>query len=395
MASYWKAACSPEIVIEAGTLSLRQRKWWEWLILNGLGQFFYENKIDFTKPGLFKITSPKNSEGDAIKNAGTFPNQDDKTMLPIGGGKDSAVTLEIFKRSGKKMVCFALNPSKDSRAVMAAAGCDNFIAVKRTIDKKLLKLNRQGYLNGHTPFSAYLAFLTTLTAALFDCRYIAVSNERSSNEATLDYLGKKINHQWSKTFSFEERFQTYSKKYLNKGILYFSFLRPFYELQIAKIFSGFKKYFNSFLSCNEAYKIYSGQKTPAGQWCCNCSKCLFAFIILYPFLGKEKMTGIFGQDLFANADLLETVKELTGEKPSKPLECVGERKESLAAFYLSLIKAKEGSEKKMPVLLEYFERKIMPKHKNLARQAKKILSSWNKKNSLPEEFEKILLRKKA
>jgi hypothetical protein len=386
MISYWKTACSPEIIINAGALDAEQKKWWQWLITNGLGQFFYENKINFNEPGFLKITATKPA---SLK----FSNLkiSEKIMVPMGGGKDSAATLEILKRAEKDLVCFALNPAKNTKKIIKMAGCKNPVFARRQIDPKLIELNQKGYLNGHTPFSAYLAFLTTLAAALFDCRYIAVSNESSSNEATLKYLNKDINHQWSKTFSFERSFKKYSQKYLARQIEYFSFLRPLYEIQIAKIFANFKKYHPVFLSCNEAYKTYSGIKNPTGTWCANCSKCLFAFIILYPFIGKEEAIRIFGQNLFDNRNLLEIAKELTGVKPIKPLECVGTRQESNIAFYLSLSKARqELPTGELPFLLDYFEKNILPKKKNWPKEAEKILASWNRQNSLPKGFDKIL-----
>jgi hypothetical protein len=391
IASYWKTTCSPEIIIEAGALSPEQKKWWRWLLMNGLGQFFYENKIDPCGPDFLRIKNP--AENKKIPAAKKNIKLNDKILVPIGGGKDSAVTLEILAQNKKDILCFCLNPSEESLAIAKTAGNYDCAIAKRTMDKKLIELNRQGYLNGHTPFSAYLAFLTTLAAALFDCQQIAVSNEASSNEATLKYLGKDINHQWSKTFAFERSFRKYSQKYLSAGTDYFSFLRPLHEIQIAKIFSGFEKYHPLFISCNEAYKTRSGQTTPTGKWCASCSKCLFAFIILYPFISEEKMIKIFGQNLFENKALLETAKELTGEKPAKPLECVGTREESRVSFYLSLLKfRRESPSSKLPFLLDHFEKKAMPKNKNWSKGAKKILASWNEQNSLPEGFDKILKR---
>jgi len=391
IASYWKIACSPEIIIEAGPLASEQKKWWRWLLINGLGQFFYENKIDPYKPDFLRIKALNDSKN--IPLAKKNMESKDRILVPIGGGKDSAVTLKILARAKKNILCFCLNPNENSLAIVKAAGNYDCVVARRSIDKKLFELKQQGYLNGHTPFSAYLAFLTTLTAILFDCRHIAVSNEASSNEATLKYLGKNINHQWSKTFVFEKSFREYSQKYLAAETDYFSFLRPLHEIQIAKIFADFKKYHPLFISCNEAYKTYSGQKVPTGKWCANCSKCLFTFIILYPFLTREEMTKIFGQDLFDNKNLLETAKELMGEKPMKPLECVGTREESRIASYLSLMKFHQGSpNSKPPFLLDYFEKKIMPKNKNWPKEAGKILTSWDKQNSLPKGFDEILKR---
>ena len=57
--SYWKATCSPEIEIKVGFLNKEQIKWWKDLIINGMGQFFYENKIDWRPKNFLKITCSK------------------------------------------------------------------------------------------------------------------------------------------------------------------------------------------------------------------------------------------------------------------------------------------------------------------------------------------------
>jgi hypothetical protein len=228
---------------------------------------------------------------------------------------------------------------------------------------------------------------------IFDYKYLAFSNERSSNEGNLTYLGTNINHQWSKSFEFEQKFRNYCKKYLAKNIEYFSFLRPLYEIKIAELFSRYKKYFFTFLSCNEANKTHSGTKIPKRKWCCNCSKCLFVFTSLYPFLNEETLIKIFGENLFNKKSLFTIMQELIGEKKFKPFECVGTKQESLAIFYLSLKKHQINSKKgvnSLPILLKYFKENILPKYKNLEENSIKILNSWNNKHNLPKDFEIIL-----
>jgi len=360
MISYWKATCSPEIVIRAGYLNSEQIRWWQDLIMKGLGQFFFENKIPFQKPKFLIAASKKQN----LAKPSLVKTSWNKILVPVGGGKDSAVTLELLSAFSKKkpdIRCFSLNPTDAAKKIMKVAGCKKPIIVERKIDKFLLELNRNGFLNGHTPFSAYLAFLTTLVASLFGQKYIALSNEKSSNEGNVKYLGKTINHQWSKSFEFEEKFRKYSKKYLSKDIEYFSFLRPLYEIHIAEIFSRYPKYFPVFLSCNEAYKTASGTKKPTKKWCGKCSKCLFVFMILYPFLEEKEILKIFGKNLFQDKKLLPLLQQLIGEKGFKPFECVGTKKESLSALYLCWLKTK--GKKKLPYLLDYFERKILPRHK--------------------------------
>jgi len=367
MISYWKAACPPEIEIKAGSLNTGQIKWWKGLIREGMGQFFYENKINFKKPGFLKIKST----GPKWQGAGNLKLKNEY-LVPIGGGKDSAVTLERLKKKGKKVHCFSLNPTIAAQNIIKIGKCKKPIIAERKMDKKLLELNRKGFLNGHTPFSALLAFLCSLTAAVSGIKYIALSNERSSNEGNVRYLGKIINHQYSKSSDFEKKFRRYSKKYLAKDIEYFSYLRPFWEIQIARLFSNIPKYFPVFLSCNEAYKTDSGRKKPTKKWCGKCPKCLFVFLCLYPFVCEKELIKIFGKNLFKDRRLLPIMQELAGERKFKPFECVGTKKESLIGLYLSW--KKEKDKKKPPFLLNYFEKKILPKYKNLERESKKIFN---------------------
>ena len=393
--SYWKTTSSPEIEIRAGDLTQDQIKWWKDLIIEGMGQFFYENKINFKKPKFLNLKSLAKSTENRARQ--TFQGKlSNKVLVPMGGGKDSAVTLEILKNTEVRppeISCFGLNPKSAVKNIFEIANCKNPIIVERKIDKKLLELNQKGFLNGHTPFSAYLAFLSVLLAIVFDYKYIAFSNERSSNEGNLRYLGKIINHQYSKSFKFEKKFREYSKKYLVKDVEYFSFLRPLYEIQIVKLFSRYQKYLSAFLSCNEAFKTYSGKKIPIGKWCGNCPKCLFVFTCLYPFLKEKELIKIFGENLFEKKKLLPIMLELIGERKFKPFECVGTRKESLIAFYLNLDWEKFGREHfstRLPFLLKHFEKKILPKYRNLKRESRKIMNSWNNQNNLPKGFEDIL-----
>ncbi|HOI59850.1 MAG TPA: hypothetical protein PKU93_00835 [Candidatus Pacearchaeota archaeon] len=372
LVSYYKATCSPKIIIECGKLNLKQKNFWKKIYLKGLGEFFFQNKINFTNKNFLEIecNSNKTFKKKKIK-------AEEKILLPIGGGKDSIVSLNLLK--DENIYCLGLNKTKE---IENTIGKNKHIYVERKIDDKLLELNRKGYYNGHTPFSAYLAFLSLIVAYIINARYIVLSNERSSNEETTVYLNKKINHQYSKTFEFENDFRKYSKEFILEGIEYFSFLRPLYEIQIAKIFSKFKKYHTIFLSCNEANKTYSGTKEKTFKWCGSCPKCLFVFAILYPFIKEEELLKIFNKNLFEDKNLKDEMLKLIGFKKNKPFECIGTKKESLLAFYLSFKKAKD----KNYYLLNYLNKNNY--FKNI--KEKEILYDFNEKNNLPQKFKKIL-----
>ncbi len=407
--SYWKAICSPIIEIKTCPLSMKaspsspsstnlrfvsinqeQIEWWKDLIIKGMGQFFYENKINFRKPRFLKIRTLQRPGLCEIYRDPVSAKLKNRILVPVGGGKDSVVTLEKLKQQKKKVGCFLVNPTKAAKSVVKVSGIKDLIIVRREIDPTLLELNRKGCLNGHTPITAVLSLLSVFCAILFNYKYIAFSNEKSANEGNVKYLSKIINHQWSKSFEFEQKFREYSQKYLTSGVEYFSFLRPLYDIQIAKLFSKYPKYFSAFLSCNEAYKTASGTKLPIKRWCGNCSKCLFVFATLYPFTDEKNLIKIWGQNLFENKNLLPVMQELMGERKFKPFECVGTKKESLIAFYLSWKRYRDRVSVGLPFLLQYFEKKILPKYPNLEKESKKILNSWNYQNNLPKDFEKKL-----
>ncbi len=386
--SYWKAACPPRIVIRAGYLDKTQISFWRDLIAN-MGQFFYENNLPFIRPEFaVSISKKEKLVAAAVELSSRF-------LVPMGGGKDSLVTLELIKQelrekpyfgthSGEKVMAFTLNANPALRAVVAVAGAKN-IFVERKIDPRLLELNKLGYFNGHTPFSSILAVLGVALGVIFDCRYVAISQERSSNDGNTIYRGKKINHQYTKTIDFENKFRAYSKKYLAKGADYFSYLRPLYEFQIAMLFSNYPQYFDTFLSCNKAYTIANRQNN-AG-WCGNCAKCLSVFSMLYPFIGEAGVMRVFRQDLFKNAGLLPMMREMLGEAACKPFECVGTINETRAAFYSSLKLARKENPGGLPVLLQIFENQYLPNYSDTGKDAAAILSGWENKNNLPKDLQ--------
>ncbi|MFH1575741.1 MAG: hypothetical protein ABIB55_02240 [Candidatus Nealsonbacteria bacterium] len=327
--SYWKATCSPEIIIRAGTLDKIQAAWWRNLMIKGMGQFFYKNKIDYRKPDFLKISINPSIVAPALGTSDLELKED--YLIPIGGGKDSIVTLNLLKESGERINCFLVNPTKFAKKIVGIAGLKSPIKAERIIDANLLNLNSKGYLNGHTPFTAVLSFLSVFCAVLFDYKNIAFSNEKSADEGNVMYLGRSINHQWAKSSEFEKMFKIYCQKYLAKNINYFSFLRKLTELQIAKIFAKYPKYFPAFSSCN------IGQKT-GDRWCNTCPKCLFTYLSLSPYLTEKQLVKIFGKNLLEDKKLLPLLKRLTGERGIKPFECVGTYKESRLALKLNVAK---------------------------------------------------------
>src|SRR5438876_1972596 len=234
--SYWKATSSSVIEIRAGGMTAEQVRWWEDLLINGMGEFFYRNDIDFTSTDFVKIIPKPN--GSTINGYAAYPNQlPARSLLTIGGGRDSALAAALFRDSGQPFTCMMLNPSTAALDIASRVTPAEPVIIKRSIRPELLELNQRGFLNGHTPFSAYLAFLGATCMLLYGYSNVIVANERSSDEGNVSYRGHDINHQYSKSLAFETLFDQYMHKYLITSAKYFSLVRPFYELQIGKMFS--------------------------------------------------------------------------------------------------------------------------------------------------------------
>ena len=368
--SYWKCTCSPNLIIKADFISEEQLTFFKKLYFYGLGEFFYVNGIDTDIENFMNITCVC-----AEKEIPKINIETDGCLIPIGGGKDSNVSLEILKDYNNSY--FIINPKEVSvKCAEISNSSADLVTLKRTIDSNLIELNKQGYLNGHTPFSAYVAFTSYYMAYLTGKKYIVLSNENSANESTV--IGTKINHQYSKTYEFECDFNNYTQKYFGCDIKYFSFLRPLSELQIAMLFSQYKKYHNIFKSCNV------GSKQIPWVWCCDCAKCLFVYIILSPFLYKDELINIFGEDLYEKESLKEIFKELIGDAKTKPFECVGTTKE--VRFSISyLIKKLNKENKNLPLLLEFYNENY-----ELSDITEPLLKEFNEENSLPIEFVNLL-----
>lgn len=353
--SYWKIACPPTVTVEAGWLNQDQIDWWKDLYFNGLGEFFYVNGIKEADPNHFmdiqcagQLKAPctdqykERHEECGVETVG----KGNGVLVPIGGGKDSAVTLELLRLAGKPVCAYIINPRGATIHTTEVAGLDaaHVISAKRTLDSNMLELNRQGYLNGHTPFSALVAFSGIIAARMHGLTMVALSNESSANESTVQ--GSTVNHQYSKSFKFEEDFHYYQTTYLKGSAYYFSMLRPLSEFQIARFFAGQKQYHGIFRSCN------AGSKTDS--WCGHCPKCLFVYLILSPFLKPQEVRDIFGRNMLDDWDMKETLDQLIGIEEEKPFECVGSRDEINTAIVLT-IKGLEEAGEALPCLLSYYK----------------------------------------
>lgn len=391
LVSYWKITCSPKVLVRAGSLDQKQIGWWKDLYFNGLGEFFYVNHIDgadgenfMEMQGGASAAALEGLSAASFASAAPPPGPGTRVLVPIGGGKDSVVTLELLKEAGADRFGYIINPRGATVHTAETAGlpAEQVISAKRTLDPNMLELNKQGFLNGHTPFSAIVAFSSLIAAKLYQLPYIALSNESSANESTVQ--GSTVNHQYSKSFRFEQDFHEYAAAYLPGSSYYFSMLRPLSEFQIAKYFAGCRAYHKIFRSCNV------GSKTDV--WCGHCPKCLFVYLILSPFLKTEEVAGIFGRNMLEDETLTGTLEQLVGIQEEKPFECVGSRSEINTAILLT-IRRMELEGERLPVLLEYYKKTGL--YQQYCGTGDAYSGAFDEENLVPEPWKELVRQRCA
>lgn len=378
--SYYKVWCPRQIVIENIFLTRVQAEFWNTVYTKGLGEFFYKNQIEYR--GLVQFPFIDFVQTPEIKEVSTpGVEENGRALVGIGGGKDSLLVSHILKEAGIEFTtCYLSDPLKAKVAQMFSGSP---LEVQRTLDPKLLALAKSGEgYNGHIPISAVYGFLLLLVGVLYKYHYLIVGNERSSNYGNVDYLGQEINHQWSKSKEFEDIFRTYLKTFITPEVEYFSFLRPWYEIEIVRRFCQYPQYFHVFSSCNRNFKIVDPQRDRL--WCCECEKCSFVFCLMSAFVPKGKIIEIFGENLYAKESLVDTYRELLGIKDMKPFECVGTPEEVKVAFYM----AYEKGEYAQDTVMKMFEKEVLPVIGDIEILRKQVLSYGDDSN-IPEKFKKI------
>lgn len=324
--SYFKAFLPPVIKTSQGSVDQELSKLLSQIYQKGLGEFFYVNKLDPKTQVKFPVNSETLNKL-SVSGKGS--------LVAIGGGKDSLVGVELLKKQSD-LATWSLGHKQQLAPLVKKIGLPHYF-VERQIDKQLLKLTAQpGVYKGHIPISAIFATVGVVVAILSGHRDVVVSNESSASEPSLTYKGVAINHQWSKSLEFEIIFKSYLNHIFGDSVRYYSLLRPFSELRIAELFAKKalpkSEYSGVFSSCNQAFR----QGETKMFWCGECAKCAFTFLVLTPFVNQEKLEQIFGdRNLLLDSGLEPTYRQLLGIEGDKPLDCVGEIKESRAAMQLA------------------------------------------------------------
>jgi len=378
--SYYKAFPTKELVVESWFLTDEDKLFWQKFYRNWLWEFLYTNNL--SPKWLFSFVNASERKYKKIEFT-----HSEKSLLPIGWGKDSIVSAEILTKNNLDFTPIIFWKSDVIKENCLKVMWKDSILINRKIDENLFKLNEKGYYNWHVPITWIIAFVLYTTAYLYDFKYIILSNEKSANVGNTKILVNsekwiennlewqkldnwqlvngnylEINHQYSKSLEFEQDLDNYVKRNLSDEITYFSLLRWMYEIKIADIFSKvWKKYFWVFSSCNNNFRIKKEVSIKSWIWCNECPKCAFVYSILRPFITKEENLQIFWKELYEDEKLENTFRELLWISWIKPFECVWEEDEVIYAMNLQLEKLKKEGEN-LPFILQIFEKEVKSKY---------------------------------
>jgi hypothetical protein len=345
--SYYKAGVPTELHVEGHALDVATAEFLDEVYLHGLAEFAYQNKLDLR--GKIRFPAPGRHPGESRdpllgtmkskmdsgfrrndeREAGASLSLPRRSLVPIGGGKDSLVTVEMLKSVNELMTAVWVG---NSELIAACAQRTRLptLNIRRQLAPELFEYNRAGAWNGHIPVTAINSAILLCAAILYGYDAVVFSNERSASEATLEYDGQPVNHQWSKSADFERGLREYTKSHIAPRVDYFSLLRPWSELAVTREFARGTEYDDVFSSCNRNFRI-RGER-PADRWCGQCPKCHFVFLALAPFVAKPRLLKIFGRNLLDDASLAPGFDALLEYREHKPFECVGEGRESRAAM---------------------------------------------------------------
>ena len=344
--SYYK--CAPgEVVLEDGPLDAATADLLEAVYSHGLAEFAHQNQLQLN------VQFPRAAR--PLAAPVSVANLPRRALVPIGGGKDSLVSIEALKRCSEPCAAVWIGNSELIRACASATGLP-LLNIARELSPALFELNARGALNGHIPVTAINSAILVLAALVYGYDSVVFSNEASADIATLHGAHGAVNHQWSKSWAFEQAFAELVRTRVASDLHYFSLLRPYSELAITRKFASLSGYDTLFSSCNRNFRIL-GDK-PSARWCGQCPKCHFVFLALAPFMSKPRLLHIFGRNFLDQLDLaakFDALLEWGGAH--KPFECVGEARESRAAFY-ALSQRADWQE---DALIVRFAKEILPR----------------------------------
>lgn len=334
--SYYKTFL-PGVINHPYAMDAAEADFWNTVWENGLGEFLYVNKL--SRGALARFNA---QDGIPLEPAADNTSAGEGAVLGIGGGKDSAIAGELLKELDVPVKGFVMATGEQLGQAKAVADAMEIelLVVQRQLDRQLIELQKQpGAYSGHVPISLIFGLVGCVLALSSGSPYVVVANESSASTPRIEYEGSSVNHQWSKSFTFEKMLQQYTRGYISDSTAYFSAIRQLTSVAVAKIFATYPQFFEVFTSDNYVFRIDPANR-PNGRWSLESPKSLSSFILLSPWLDEAEMLRIFGINFLDEASLEPLFLALAGLQGEPPLDCVGTVEELALSLRIAVSQGK-------------------------------------------------------
>ncbi len=307
-------------------------------------QWRYEHDLaDYGGP----LIEPRGRAGERVALAPA----DDRALAFVGGGKDSVVSVRLLEKAHVACDTLVYSSSGYGSAQLQHRLCDGLLdALDRPAESRrrvwlfddvaespLLQLGpvngMRGMTTAETPASVFAALPLVLQHGY---SYLCLGHERSADIGNLTWrrTGEEVNHQWGKSVECETLLADYLCTYLIADCVYFSPLKPAYDVLILQLLRDDLVAVPSTHSCN----IHK-------PWCGRCPKCAYVWLSYHAYLPRDVVESTFVGlgNLFDAPENQLSYRQLLGLEEHTPFECVGGVNEARLAFELCRHKGIRGA----------------------------------------------------
>jgi hypothetical protein len=296
----------------------------------------------------------------------TITGERNNAALCLTGGKESLSILKTLEGKKDMMLFFLDMETNVHRQDVFNAVKDDHFTVKSISNRKAVFDPYEAKYGG-LQCGVDMAHLVLNTMLFADkCEYVLIGNEYSANYPNDVYEGSVVNHQFVKTVRFAEELNRYIRAYISPDFTYYSPFFGVYEYKIADLLFKDEKYLDVWTSCN--------QHTPTINFCSNCAKCAFTYLLARTKKSEEYLSKFFLRDILEDIELYRPLMDFVGKKP---LDCVGDKTEVWVALEDLL---NQGI--KAPVI-EYYEYKIRP---IIEQELPVFIEQINSAHRVPADF---------
>ncbi len=348
--NYWAVYPTRNIRIEGFALTREQADFWNTLYLKGMGEYFFDMKMDFEN----LIAFPYMTDREAPAPEGY--NLPHRALLLNGAGKDSILSAEMLRERNEPFDFFVFGSTPAHDRIAALVGAKT-VKVTRMRDLKIKMAATLHMVSAAYPSVSTFTFIAVLLAELLGYDSIIFSNERSADFGNLTYKGLEVNHQWCKSSEAEKLVSDYIQRFITPGLKTYSLLRELSELEIVRRFVRYPQYLHHVTSCNSYFWLSRIEQRllRKSYWCKECPKCVFLFACFAAFLPKREVVRMFGANLYSKRRHLRVIRRMLGIEGFKPLDCVGEPEEMILAMHYAELRKEYTRAPAMRMFTKHFE----------------------------------------